>query len=275
MKGLKFTVFMPIHNEERYLPYSLPSVYRIEPDEVLLAFDRCTDRSIRVARSIAEKFGYLEKTLFLKFDEPSPGWNYRMAYIRWQGFRKARNDIILKTDADIILDKEIRKYLPLVGRGSIALISFGRKSYPITIQAVIARLANIISPKPGFTGIYAFSKRAWLELEEEESLRKALAEDTHLRLSLARKYKVIYVKTNTIHLREKETSLKHYMKGIEYWRLKRNPFWKAMLHSIVYLRPLLLAGYLHERLKNEKHKEMHHFCKDYVIIPPPTILPSF
>ena len=51
---MKFSVIVPIHNEEEFLPYSLPSVYALNPEEVLLLFDRCSDKSANVASKISK-----------------------------------------------------------------------------------------------------------------------------------------------------------------------------------------------------------------------------
>jgi len=250
---------MPVHNEERYLPYSLPSIFKLDPSEVILIFDRCTDRSMEIAEKISQRFNFVERTIFVEMNDPSPEWNFRVAFLRRYGFKMAKNDVILNTDADCILDTKIRKYLPLIGRDNIALISFGRRTYPPTIQDVVTNMISSLLPHSSFTGIYAFSKKAWIDTENEESVKKIIrAEDTHLYLSISKKYRTLFVKTKTIHLRPKESSLRHYVRGITYWTVKRNSLWKARLHSLICLRPMILAGYLSARfgscLNNGYHK---------------------
>lgn len=247
---VNFSVVMPIHNEEKFLYYSLPSIYRLKPDEVILIFDRCTDNSLKVARKIAKCFKYLERTQFIELNEPSPEWKFRVAFLRRYGFKLAKNDIILNTDADTILDPKIRRYIKKIGKDNIALVSFGRRNYPITFQDFIFRLTSLINPKIGFTGIYAFSKRAWLETEDQDKVKKIIrAEDTHLKEAISDKYKTLFIKTSSIHLRPEETKERHYIKGYVYWAVKRNPIWKAFLHCIIYLRPQLLSGYIYARRK--------------------------
>jgi glycosyltransferase involved in cell wall biosynthesis len=248
----KFSVIVPIHNEERYLYYSLPSIYRLEPDEVILLFDRCTDNSLEVAEKLAKRFGYINQTKFIELNEPSPEWAFRVAFLIWHGFNEARNDIILNTAADIILDEKIKKYLPLVGKNNVALISFGRKSYPPSPRLLVARLITKFTLK-AFTGTLAFSKKALFKTIDENSFKRIVsAEDTYIYLSISKKYKTMFIQTNNIHLREKETAEKQFVRGIAYWQVSRNSLWKAMLHSIIYFRPLLLAGYIHARLNDRK-----------------------
>jgi glycosyltransferase involved in cell wall biosynthesis len=248
---MKFSVVMPVHNEEKFLPYSLPSIFRLKPDEVILIFDRCMDRSIEVAKKIAEKFGYLQQTKLIELNKPSPKWRFRVAFLRRYGFKMAENDVILNTDADTLLDEKISEYVPLVGKDEIALVGFGRISYPFTFQNFIGRLVYTFIPKIGFVGLYAFSKKVWLEAEDQDAVKKILrAEDTYLHQSISKKYRTKFIKTNTLHLRPKETAEMHLIRGTTYWTVQHNPLWKAILHSIIYFRPLILVGYLHARLQD-------------------------
>jgi len=73
---LKFSVVVPIHNEAKYLPYSLPAIYRLEPDEVILIFDRCTDESLEISKNISEKFGNKSETRYIELNKPSMDWKF-------------------------------------------------------------------------------------------------------------------------------------------------------------------------------------------------------
>ena len=252
---MKFSVVMPIHNENKLLPYSLPSIYDLKPDEVILIFDRCTDSSMEIAKKIATHYRYTQQTRFVELNEPSPEWRFRVAFLRRHAFRLARNDVILNTDADTILDPRIVEYLHSINRNRIALVSFGRRPYPLTFQEFIGRIVFVFS-KLGFTGIYAFSKRVWLETENQNSVKKIVrAEDAYLCRSIAKKYRTVYVRTNSIHLRPEEKPNRHFMRGFTYWSVRHKPLWKAVLHSIIYFRPLLLAGYLQARLRSTSDAE--------------------
>jgi len=236
------------YNEEEYIPYSLPAIFRLEPDEVVLIFDRCTDRSMDVAKKIAQKFECESSTKFVELNESSPDWNFRLAFVRRHGFRLARNSVILNTDADMILDKNVKKEIRKVGKNGIALVSFGFFDFPYTIQCFTRRIISTISPITGFAGQYAFSKKAWLETEDQESVKKVRrSEDTHLRLSLLKKYKIVHVNTKSIHIRPNETKKRHYLRGVIYWELVHYSLWGMFLHSIINLRPAAMAGYLHAR----------------------------
>lgn len=250
---MNFSVVTPIHNEAKRLPYSLPLIYQIEPEEVILIFDRCTDRSLQVAKEISQKFGYQSRTKFIELNQESPGWNRRLAFLYRYGYRIARNDIILTVDADIILDKRVKNYLNMIGKNEIRLISFSFIPYPYTIQFFIGKLISLLSPKKGESGIHFFSKQAWLETEDEEFVKKVFrASDTQLHLSIEKKYRREHIKTKTIHLRPREKKRDHYIMGLTHWMNIKRPLWKEIIYSIVYLRPMMVVGYFHARAREMK-----------------------
>jgi len=259
---MNLSVVMPIHNEEEFLHYSLPSIFRLKPDEVILIFDRCTDRSIEITKKITEKLGYSKKTKIIELNDPSPDWKFRVAFLRRYGFKMAKNETVLNTDADTILDKKIIEYLPLTSKNGTALVSFSRTPYPLTFQNFIAKLVSTFIPKIGFTGIYAFSKKTWLETENQEAAKKILrAEDTYLYLSISKKYKTMFVKTNTIHLRPEEKANRHFIMGVTRWTVRHDSLWMTIIRSLVYLRPLLLAGYLYARLQDSTSSKKRKVTK--------------
>ncbi len=245
---VELSVVMPIHNEEKLLPWSLPSVFRLKPDEVILIFDRCKDNSLKVARKTAERFRYSDKTKFIEMSEPYPEWRFRPAFLRTYGYNMAIGDIILNTDADIILDERIREHVKAIGKGGIGLVSFGRREYPLTFRSFIARLVSTFIPEIAFAGTFTFSKEKWQELVDEDKMKKILsAEDTYVYMTIARRHKTRFIRTNTIHLRPKETPQRQFTKGVTLWQVKRSPLWKVLLHSVIYLHPTVLVGYLYAK----------------------------
>ena len=265
---MKFSVVMPIHNEEKFLPYSLPSIFGLEPDEVILIFDRCTDRSMEIAKKITEKLGYSKKTKIIELNYASPDWKFQVAFLRRHGFKMTKNDTILNTDADTVLDRKITEYLPLIGKQGTALISFSRTPYPLTFQNFIAKVVSTFIPKIGFTGIYVFSKKAWLETENQDAAKKILrAEDTHLYLSISKKYKTMFFKTNTIHLRPEEKANRHFIMGVTRWTVRHDSLWTTIIRCLVYLRPLLLAGYLYARLQDSTDSKKRKITRKPILQP--------
>lgn len=252
-----FSVVMPIHNEENLLSYSLPSVLKLVPDEVILIFDRCTDRSLEIAEEITKRYEFRSRTKLIELNKSSQGWKFRVAFLRRHGFRLAKNHVILNTDADLILDGKIVDYLHLVGKKNIGIVLFSRIPHPRTLQSLLGTLFSpfipIVGVRVGFGGLYAFSKQAWLETENQESAKATpRAEDTHLRLSILGRHKEIFVKTKTLHLRPRETARYHFLKGVTRWQTRRESLLRVAIHSFMFLRPLVLSGYLKARLHNKE-----------------------
>jgi glycosyltransferase involved in cell wall biosynthesis len=244
-----FSVITPIHNEEEYLPYSLPSIYRLDPDEVILIFDRCTDGSRMVSEKIAREMDFTHRTEFVEMIDPSPGWTFRKAFIRRYGYKLARNDLILNVDADMYLDPSINEHIQNVGRDGVGIVSFGYLDKPYSIRSFIKRIITSLFPFKGFSGLFAFSKRAWLNTESEESARRIiLSEDSHLCINIVRSYRRRFFNTRTLHLRPNENTRRHFMRGIAYWTtVRERSTLRMFLHSILMIRPAVLSGYLYAK----------------------------
>ena len=249
---MDFTVVMPIHNEERFLPYSLPSVYRISPNEVILIFDRCTDQSIQTARKIASLLRSTDITKFVELSDPVD-WNWRLAYLIAFGIEAAGNQVILITDADYILNEKVKAGLVQLGQG-LGIISFGRREYPPTFQnltdQLLAKLHHLglSIPVELFSGSFAVLKKAYDETVDINDFKKVPRSlDTFIYDTIVKKYRSAFVEARGLHLRPRESSKRHFIRGIDKYRLQHHPLWKVILHSLFYLRPLVLAGYLKAR----------------------------
>jgi len=243
---MKFTVVSPIHNEERMIPMTLPSVYALKPNQVMLMFDRCTDRSLQTAKKIADKLDSDKVTELIIVNHPSPDWRFRSAYLRRRAYQVAENDTILNTSADLQLDPKIRCHLNLLDRFKI--LSFGYLDYPWTIQCFLRRIISEAIPLKGFGGLLAFSRKAWLETEDLEDLKKQpRAEDTHLQMAITSKYPRMHINTRSLHLRPNENSLDHYNRGQAQWVMQRKTPLSAFTHSLFMVRPAVFTGYVHAR----------------------------
>ncbi|MFX0137734.1 MAG: glycosyltransferase [Candidatus Hodarchaeota archaeon] len=248
-RDINFSVVMPIYNEADYLYYSLSSIYRLNPDEVILIFDRCTDNSKKISIDIARSFRFIQRTKFIELNEPATDWLFRKAYLRRYGYKQAKNDVILNVDADMYLDPSINKKIQKVGMEGIGIVSFGYIDKPYSIRSFIRRILTTFIPLKGFSGLFAFSKKAWLDTESEDSAKKIiLSEDSHLCVSIMKKYRKEFFNTKTLHLRPNENMKRHYMRGIGYWKtVQERSILRMFLHSIIMIRPAVMAGYLYAK----------------------------
>jgi len=243
---------MPIYKDKDFLVYSLPTIFRLKPNEIILLFDSLED--IEVAKKICRKFGFEDRTLFIDLTKiPSHNWKCRVAFARRYGFQIATNDIILNTDADTLLDPVIRKYIQKIGEGSdkYVLISFERKE-KLTFREFIRRIYTKITPLPQkdkISAVYLFYRPVWSEAEDLDDLKKyPLLEDAHLHRALKNKgYKTLYVKSNCLHLRPlKDAPQTNYCRGLVY-ALEGAPLRRIILRSLLQVRPAMLVGFLHTR----------------------------
>jgi glycosyltransferase involved in cell wall biosynthesis len=242
---VKFSVVIPIYNEKNMLMYSLPSIYKLNPNEILILLDRCSDGSHKVALEIAFKFNAISKTRFIRLDEYL-GYSHRICGVRRFGYNLARNDIIINTDADVMLDSEIKKYINYINKKN-KVVSFGYIDSPLNIQCFLRRLFALFVPI--YSGVFAFSKNAWLETEDETEARLIHdSEDSFLIKNIRSKYNVKYFNTKSLHLRPSENRENDYRRGVNYWKIvKERSVLKMFLHSLLVLRPSVFVGYLHAR----------------------------
>lgn len=235
---------MPVHNEEAMLPLSLPSILNLDPrpSEVVCVFDRCSDRSHEIAHGILG--GLLHS---LEVDRLS-GWSRHAAYVRRLGFHHAGENVILNTDADIILDPAVTKYLPEVGQNHLAMISFQRVNYPLGWRHYWTTVLQQVFRR-SFRGQYLLHRPAWLHAEDQEQLKKMRwGEDSFLRINLMSKgfgYKFAW-DTRNIHLREREVMQTWILHGMA-WKQLGIPLRKAVSYSFLHVKPGILVGWLMQK----------------------------
>jgi len=240
-----FSVVMPIHNEEHFLPYSLPSIYGLVPDDVILLFDRCSDNSLKVAYEIATRYKMLLVTRFIEVSRDSD-FRLRFAFLRWLGCELASFDLVLVSAADLVLDSKIKNYVTQIGE--YGLITFEHVEYPVNWRQLIKRLLARFLPFGWLGGVRLLDRRL-LKFEDVEELKGLESgEDTHLAEALRGHCKTLYVMSDTVHLRPREDKESHLLRGRLYARFKRS-FWLAFACGLVTVRLSLIKGYITERAK--------------------------
>lgn len=249
-----FTVVMPVYNEEKFLPFSLPSIYNLKPSEVVLLFDRCTDKSLEVAKELSLKYQFFEKTRFVEVTDKSlasSNFKFRFSFLRCFGIDMASNDIILITGADLILDSRIANHLSRINQ--FPFISFNYKEIPVNFTNLMQRLFSHLPPpfkSDKLAGIYFVNRKVMYDCEDREKLKQLDAgEETFLHYSIKKRYSTDYVITNTIHLRPKHSAERHYMKGRLYWKSGHRGFLKMALVAVATGRFSTIKGYIHERFR--------------------------
>ena len=241
----KFSIVIPVHNEEDNLRYSVLPMMKLYPDEIVVILDRCSDKSRKVIESICRD----TKLTFITISRKNEDWKMNVAFLRRLGYKKARNDIILNTSADLVLDPRIRRLIGFLD-DDIKLINMGFFDYPFTIRCFLRRLYSSFTPIKGYSGLMLFNKDAWLELEDPDKIKTIpSSEDTFLQLSIKSKYKSLHFNTNTFHLRATESIEHDKKRGRNYYRIVKASMLKVFLISLVMLRPYMFASYMKEKRK--------------------------
>lgn len=263
-KKTDFSVVMPIHDEAELLKLSLPSVLRLDPTEIILLFDDCTDNSYNVAVEITKRMNYFEKTVFrLVSADEGAEFSFRPTFLRRTGYLMAKCRKVLKTDADLVLDPKIKEYVPLLGTGDLCIINFEHLEFPISYRHMIKRLLEKLKlPLPrserwmGGNILFCLEewKKAFYRRQKDENRRIDLSkvargEDTlfHKLLLSERKLRSIIVLTKTLHLRPVESPERHYLRGQISWTVAKRPFSLVLAQAILFNRFNMIKGYLDAR----------------------------
>jgi len=279
---IDFSVVIPIKgtkDEVKIIPRTLPSYYSINPSEVILAVDDPPEdsRVIPLIEKIAEKCNAKKITRIIKV--PKGGWGDQQMKARRTGFLNAKYDRILTGDIDLIINRNALKAVEKVGDG-IGLVSCQKLRMPRNIlslyrlitETMLRIFSNVIKRKMGatsFTGLYAFWKPYWLEVEPL-SLSKAFVklkakiregkpveasdfygagDDTFLRDQMIKKYKCIYLKEiGAVVLSDpwEDRPIIQYGKGV-YFAKKGRSLIVSLARAIVRAQPYYLCGYIHAR----------------------------
>ena len=235
---MRFTLIAPMHNEEKHIPSWINNTKRLNPDEVIIALDRCTDKTEKLLRPHGFKT--------VKYGDAPNGFKMRGAGIRRDLYSRSSNDVIVNTSADLLLDPKIKEHVKQIGK--YGLISFGYFDYPWNLQSFERYLISQYSFLHGFAGLLSLSKEAWEKTEDIEELKTLLrAEDTHLHMAIQKRYHTKHINTRSWHLRPNETKMDHYYRGQAQYTLDTRSLWKSFLHSVVMLRPAAFVGYIHAR----------------------------
>lgn len=267
---MQFSLVVPVGNEAELLRRALPSWYRCGASEIVLCFDKPSPkRCIAIAEYVASKNRNVATRLLEVTYNPS--FLFHQAWVRRCGFRTATYDVIVTCDVDDILTRNVQKAASLVGSNGVGLASCSKFYYPIGLRRLwraigvqLIRLQKRI--KQGgrlrhdlFTGVYAFYRPFWLETERgieklpnpknEVAGAVTMGEDTHLRNSMVRKYKAVYLSDiGSICLRDQHEDDPHVQFQTGMWLMERGRrFRQVLLSSILLYRFRYLKGFLYER----------------------------
>lgn len=244
---MKFSVILPVHNEEEMLRITLPSVKNLNPSEVVIIFDRCTDKSELIAKKILK-----DKLVSIHINKKS-NWRHHLSYLYHLGVQYAKYDKMLFTQADIYLDSKMIDEIEAFKRGMVSFrvifplspsISDLRFILHLIWNIMIMMVTTIPGLGEGFTGVFIIDKETYyknpLKPDDELEFDSALLEKIK---EINAPYK--FINTKCLNLRPwKEGRM--YELGKAKAKIGKG-MWRVLAFSITRLMPQVFVGYLHER----------------------------
>ena len=242
------------HNEEQYIDKSIPSILnalRGISAEVLFVADRCTDNTVDIARKYDVKV--IEKTW--------NRWENSYAESLQTGYMEAKGTYVSILDADIAVPTNFFRDLSLMIGGGVASVAADVVTYPDTFwnrMFYAWEKTYYIAPlgKEPHGAARIILKSA---IDRIGGFQDVPAPDTNLDIRLAKEgYKSVAVLAmKTYHLRR--LSLGKMISGqIRSGRARYAlgiSFKRTLGHSILRVRPLILQGWMLERMNRKTTKK--------------------
>lgn len=247
---MRISVVMPVHNEERYLPYSLRSLEKAPISEFIFVLDHSTDRSEEILRKFASKYPkcrILKKTKMRWLNPSAESYDY--------GAQHARGEVVYFIDADVAVDPAVFDEKNWKKGNALRFRYYHYNLYGNKLKYGYEKVLLRISEKLGlstghFATVISFNKAYWEKTRHEtppedmEGFRKNLK--FVIKHILLQEHKTVFANINTtncLHLRPKTTKSQQTLRGIGRYLLNY-PLWKVVLHSVLYFEVHTLIGFL-------------------------------
>ena len=222
MKNPTVSVVIIAYNEEEYIAKTLDSLMKqtIKPEEIIVVDNNSEDRTAEIASKYKGVRVVSEK-------------EQGMSPARNRGFNEARSKILVKLDADTVLEEDFIRNLKEVflrEKKAVAIIPY--VLYPLCIWDISFRLTIIsylteilLGSKTCSGGSYVLTKEAWEKVRGNIcNDDKKVHEDTEISLHLDNIGKVVYAKdcksvTSSRRIRERPQVLIEYSIRFlkQYW----------------------------------------------------------
>lgn len=238
---MEFSVILAVKNEERLLPQVLPSIAALDPYELVVCFDRCTDQSVKIVREFCQKAKLpvlrLHSTCLHQWRNP------KNAAYAWCVVNTSA-PVILRTTADVLLDPRIKDHMARFKDGLRQKISFRVLTYPLTWRFAVKRLRIRYGPKRTLhDAVYAIGADYFREvLFTPADLSDSVVHERVLQTG----GKVTFVPTYNCYLRPNawdDTPMRLARLGQVRGQIGF-PLWKSTVMSFLYLRPQVLREHL-------------------------------
>lgn len=244
---------LPIHNEEKYLPYMLDSISDASLDELVVVLDRCEDSSLGIVEKFQEVVSYPIKIVEIKEGR----WKYSSTEIFKIALSRCTKNVIYPLGADCIYNPQIfRVDLSLYDIVAFPFIDYDifeqfnriKVTWGNCYRNLIRRIYPLLK-KNIYSGIMGIKKHLLNSiLPQIDSFDIFIW--NHI-IPLGWKYK-FFPRIMNLHLRpkfyerDKQVTQAYHKSGY------RIPLWKALAQGFVNLKPYMLQTYLRLKLQNRR-----------------------
>lgn len=247
---MNISICLPIHNEETYLPYSIPALVKASVDELVILLDRCTDNSEHIIKRL---FSALKPSFDVKIlRKTGQKWKCPTAEVFEILFSEAKGDLIYTMACDIIADPRMFNPEPYQKADIVSYFYYNYDLHRFKIHQhylnFLKRYINIAKiwkrELAWKSGLFGCKREVW----ENIHFRDVPSEyDDFLERALKKGYRYKFVKTTrNLHLRVGLSKSRQYLQGMS--RAQRNVHPLMVLgHSLICLKPYVWVSYLHER----------------------------
>ena len=239
------------------------------PGEVLLCLDDPPHkRTFQEAERIATECGWADRTKIVTVAK-NPKYRFHQAWVRRQGFLRAKHDRILSVDADLIINRNVLRAVSRVGKDDVGFVSCTTLHSIGGVlglwRAAVHRIASHLRP-PALAGLYAIWRPFWLDSEDEGISRLAdprtagakgglalIGEDTYLHNCMSMKHRCIRLADiGAYSLRDDCNDRPSVQFEIgRYYAEKRDGFWNVLLRSLGLARIHYLRGYVYQKNRGQ------------------------
>lgn len=245
---LNVSLICASYGDYRFLPLTIPRIIALHPAELVFVVNFSDDKTVDILRDLISVYRYIGNVKIIRVKKNKPeDWAFSIAYVKRVGFDFANCDNILVVDSDTILNPKVADYIKNLSK--FAHISFLHDCYPISFRRCLLRLyLNLGMIKAHLGNVNMFTKQAYLECEEVESIKRAFrGEDVHLMRAIAQKYPVkCVVNVPSIHLKEREDYNHQFIRGV-YYCSQGIGFLNTLLTGLMFFRFAFIKGYIKER----------------------------
>ena len=258
---MSLSVVMPVHNEEKYLPYSLRSLKLIDDlvDEFIFVIDNCSDNSEIMIKTMfpGSIISHLDthKRKFLASETFQ------------QGFDLASKDIVLATGGDLVVNQMLPGLIrdsfsnPLMGTTCFRYLNYDLFDFKMRVKGhyenLYRNLIEKVRKQARHTGFYAFRRKTMDEVGGLKDIPSEYNEwSSRIKKSSWLYEYVPYV--CAIHLRPGLNKSKQILQGQSRFYLPNYNFVKTLFHSFIHVKPYLIQGYLQEKTSHSLTKIGDH-----------------